>query len=62
MMTYIIKVIGSLSTSILLMALPLLCGLSYALDWYDSVKFTLTVLNVMELFTIWHVFYQISEE
>ena len=62
MMANIIKVIGSLSISIFLMTLPLLCGLSYALDWYSFVKFILTVLNVMELFTIWNVFYQISEE
>ncbi len=62
MVLYIIKVIGSFALAILTIALPMLCGLSYALNWISSMKFLLTVLSVIEFFTIWYILYECSDE
>lgn len=40
-MEEILMIIGAAVLSIILVAFPILCGLSFGLDWHDSIKLLL---------------------
>ena len=45
----IVKFIGSFFLAVLIVAIPFICALSYALDWYGSIKFILTAMTIVIL-------------
>ena len=45
--------IGTIVSALILIAIPILCGLSYGLNWYDSIKFLLTVVTFFEAILLW---------
>lgn len=51
-MDAITKTIGVIVLSLIIIAIPVLCGLSYGLDWYDPIKFMLTVSTVALWFSV----------
>ena len=61
-MVQIIKFIGSVAISIILMAIPILCGLSFGLHWDVFFRWLLTVFSILELFGIWALMYKIVQE
>lgn len=46
-MKKILVFIGSLVLTLLIMSVPILCALSFALNWVIEVKFLLTVLTIV---------------
>lgn len=46
-MNKILMFIGSLVLTLLLMSAPILCALSFALNWDDGIKFLLTFLTIV---------------
>lgn len=46
-MNKILIFIGSLVMTLLLMSVPILCALSFALNWADEAKFLLTFLTIV---------------
>lgn len=46
-MKKILVFIGSLVLTLLIMSVPILCALSFALNWVVEVKFLLTVLTIV---------------
>lgn len=45
-MEKLVKFIGCTVIGIVIFAMPILCSLSYALDWVDEIKFLLTVISI----------------
>lgn len=39
----VLQLIGAFVVSAILIAIPILCALSYALLWYDGIRFLLTI-------------------
>lgn len=46
-MKKILVFIGSLVLTLLIMSVPILCALSFALNWANEVKFLLTFLTIV---------------
>lgn len=42
----IVKAIGSFFLVLIIVAIPFMCALSYALNWHAFIKFMLTVLTI----------------
>ena len=51
----IVKAIGSFFLALLIVAIPFICALSYALDWNNGIKFILTMMTIalVVIRTIW---------
>ena len=43
----IVKAIGSFFLAVLIVAIPFICALSYALNWNGSIKFILTATTIV---------------
>lgn len=42
----IVRVIGSFILALFIVAMPFMCALSYALNWYALIKFIFTALTI----------------
>lgn len=49
-MKIVFEIIGAFIVALFLMALPILCTLSFAYNWFPGVKFILTVACFVEYF------------
>ena len=49
----VIKVIGTIVTSLIIVALPILCGLSYGFNWDVGYRFVLTMFTIGECAILW---------
>ncbi len=43
----IVKAVGSFFLAVLVIAVPFMCALSFALDWNGSIKFILVAITVV---------------
>jgi len=41
-----VKAIGSFFLALLIVAIPFMCALSFALNWYSLIRFMFTVMTV----------------
>ena len=47
------RIIGSFVMALFIIAIPILCGLSYGLGWLDGIKWLLTLSTIGECLGIW---------
>ena len=59
-MKILVEMVGGAIVAAVLMAIPVLAGLSFGLDW-GRFRFLLTFLSVCEWFALW-VFIELSTE
>ena len=62
MMKIIIEIIGSFVLATIITAIPILCGLSFALDWYGEIQWLLVIITIFILFGIWSLFLELSNK
>jgi len=55
------KIIGCAVIGIVLFTIPILCSLSYALNWADEAKFLLTVIAIALLVGLISLLYEFVE-
>lgn len=60
-MEKLVKFVGCTVIGIVLFAIPILCSLSYALDWIDEVKFLLTIIAIILFFILISLLYDFVE-
>lgn len=51
----VIKAIGSIILSLIIVALPVLCGLSFGFNWPSLIKFLFTLITFSEAVILWAV-------
>lgn len=56
-MNKILMFIGSLVMTLLLMSVPILCALSFALNWDDGIKFLITIFTIIFGIILWAAIY-----
>ena len=57
-----IKVLGSLVLSLIIVALPVLCGLSFGYNWYGGIKLFFIAITFVEVMALWFFIGSYSEE
>ena len=50
-----IKAIGSIILSLIIVAIPVLCGLSFGFNWYNLIKFFFAMMTFGEAVILWAV-------
>lgn len=60
-MRTVFETIGILIASLFLMAIPILCALSFVYNWVASIKFFLIVVCIIELFGLASLLAELSE-
>ena len=58
----IIKAVGSFFLTLLIVAIPFMCALSFALNWYSLIKFILVAMTVALITIVTAWIYVESEE
>lgn len=58
----VLKAIGSFVLALFIVAMPFMCALSYALNWYAETKFIFTILTIGFVFAGTSLIYEVSEE
>ena len=56
------EIIGALIVSLFLMAIPILCTLSFVYNWYSGLKFILTVACWLELLGLMSLLLDIGDK
>ncbi len=56
-MNKILIFIGSLVITLLIISVPVLCALSFALNWDDEIKFLMTLLTCTVGLILWSAIY-----
>jgi hypothetical protein len=51
-MNNLVKVIGELVLTILIIAIPMLTAFSFCLDWFDDIKWILTLLMAVDFISV----------
>lgn len=59
-MRTVFEMIGLLIASLFLMSMPVLCTLSFAYNWFASLKFILIIACIIELFGLASLLYVVS--
>ena len=57
----VVKAIGSFVLTLFIVAIPFMCALSYALNWYAESKFIFTLMTIGLVFDVTSLIYVISE-
>ena len=57
----VVKAIGSFVLTLFIVAIPFMCALSYALNWYAESKFIFTLMTIGLVFDGTSLIYVISE-
>lgn len=58
----LIKTIGSLVLSLIIVALPVLCGLSFGFNWYGGIKLFFIIITFGEALILWAAMGRYLEE
>lgn len=58
----VLKAIGSFVLALFIVAMPFMCALSYALNWYIVIKFIFTTLTIGFVLAGTSLIYETSEE
>jgi len=56
------EIIGAFIVSLVLMAIPILCALSFAYNWYAGLKFILVVACWIELLGLMSLLLEIGDK
>lgn len=57
----VVKTIGSFVLALFIVAMPFMCALSYALNWYAEIKIIFTVMTIGVVFAGTSLIYETSE-
>jgi hypothetical protein len=58
----VVKAIGSFVLVSFIVAMPFMCALSYALNWYSETKFIFTAMTIGIVFAGTSLIYETSED
>lgn len=61
-MKTVFEIIGAFIVSLFLMAIPILCTLSFVYDWYAGFKFILFIACLFELLGLMNLLFEISDK
>lgn len=61
-MKIVFEIIGTFIVSLFLMAIPILCALSFAYNWYAGLKFILVVACWIELLGLMSLLLEIGDK
>ena len=61
-MKIVFEIIGTFIVSLFLMAIPILCALSFAYNWYAGLKFILVVACWIELLGLMSLLLEIVDK
>ena len=56
------EIIGTFIVSLFLMAIPILCTLSFVYDWYTGFKFILFIVCLFELLGLMNLLFEIGDK
>lgn len=58
----VVKAIGSFVLALFIVAMPFMCALSYALNWYAETKIIFTLMTIGVVLAGTSLIYETSEE
>lgn len=56
-MNKIVRIIGSLVITLLIMSVPVLCTLAFVYNWGDGIKFLITIFTIIFGIILWAAIY-----
>lgn len=52
---FVVTLLGSFMIMVLILTIPILCGVSFALDWATDLKSIFSILTGAEAFFVWWI-------